>query len=261
MQIIGDSSGNIIHLFERDCSIQRRHQKLVEVAPSPQISAKQRKQVTEYALAAAKAVNYVNAGTVEFLLDKDGSFYFLEMNTSLQVEHPITEEITGVDIVQQQLKIAGGLSLDYKQEQISIRGFACEFRVNAENPKNDFLPSFGKITRYYAPGGPGVRTDSAIYTGYDIPPDYDSLCAKLTVWALDWPCLINRATRALEEMRLHGIKTTISYYLEILKTDDFKQGLFDTGFVEQHPELINYNSKSVTQYKVAAMVAAIMASI
>ena len=260
VQILGDQQGNIIHLYERDCSIQRRHQKLVEIAPSPQISTAQRKQVTDYALNAAKAVNYQNAGTVEFLLNDKGEFYFLEMNTRLQVEHPITEEITGIDIVQQQLNIASGKALSIQQKDIEIRGFGCEFRINAENPKNDFLPSFGRITRYYAPGGPGVRTDSAIYTGYDIPPDYDSLCAKLTVWALDWPSLIQRARRALEEMRLHGVKTTISYYQEILKTSGFQQRKFDTGFVEKHPELINYTSKSVAHYKVAAIVAAIVAS-
>ena len=261
VQILGDHHGNIIHLFERDCSIQRRHQKLVEVAPSPQLSEKQRNQVTDYALKAAKAVNYVNAGTVEFLLDQDNNFYFLEMNTRLQVEHPITEAITGIDLVQQQLLIASKKPLMIKQQQVQKRGFACEFRINAENPKNDFLPSFGRISRYYAPGGPGVRTDSAIYTGYDIPADYDSLCAKLTIWALDWPTLINRSERALEEMRLQGIKTTISYYLEILKTLDFRRGQFDTSFVEKHPELINYSSKTVPQYKMAAIAAAIAASL
>lgn len=257
VQILGDNFGNIIHLFERDCSIQRRHQKLVEIAPSPQLSEAQRQQVTDYGLQAAKAVSYSNAGTVEFLLDQSGQFYFLEMNTRLQVEHPVTEQITGIDIVQQQLLIASGKKLGLTQSQIQKRGYACEFRINAENPKNDFLPSFGRITRYYAPGGPGVRTDSAIYTGYNIPPEYDSLCAKLTVWGLDWPTLINRSERALDEMRLHGVKTTISYYLEILKTADFRRGCFDTSFVEQHPELIEYSSKTVPQYKVAAMVAAI----
>lgn len=260
VQILADHFGNVIHLFERDCSIQRRHQKLVEVAPSPQLSKDQRRAVTQYGVMVATSVNYVNAGTVEFLLDEKGNFFFLEMNTRLQVEHPITEEITGVDIVQQQLLIASKKKLAIQQPQIMIRGFACEFRINAEDPKNDFLPSFGKITRYFAPGGPGVRTDSAIYTGYDIPPNFDSLCAKLTVWALDWPMLINRAARALEEMRLHGIKTTISYYLEILKTSDFQKGCFDTSFVESHPELINYSSKTVMQYKVAAVVAALAAA-
>ncbi len=261
VQILGDQHGNIIHLFERDCSIQRRHQKLVEVAPSPQISEKQREVVTNYALQASKAVNYENAGTVEFLLDQENNFYFLEMNTRLQVEHPITEAITGIDIVQQQLLIASNKPLMIKQQQVQKRGYACEFRINAEDPKNDFLPSFGRISRYYAPGGPGVRTDSAIYTGYEIPTDYDSLCAKLTIWALDWPTLINRSERALEEMRLQGIKTTISYYLEILKTLDFRRGQFDTSFVEKHPELTNYSSKSVPQYKMAAIVAAIAASL
>lgn len=261
VQILGDEHGNVVHLFERDCSIQRRHQKLIEVAPSPQISESERKTVTDYALKAAQSVSYVNAGTVEFLLDMHNNFYFLEMNTRLQVEHPITEAITGIDIVQQQLLIASGKSLGFTQKQVQKRGYACEFRVNAEDPKNDFLPCFGKITRYYAPGGPGVRTDSAIYTGYEIPPFYDSLCAKLTVWALDWPSLINRSERALEEMRLHGVKTTLSYYLEILKTIEFRRGIFDTSFVETHPKLTSYSSKSVPQYKVAAIVSAIAASL
>lgn len=259
VQILADHLGNVIHLYERDCSIQRRHQKLVECAPSPKLSDAKRKEITDYAIQAAKAVNYTNAGTVEFLLDKNDKAYFLEMNTRLQVEHPITEQITGIDIVQQQLLIASQKPLAIKQSHVQKRGFAVEFRINAEDPKNDFLPSFGKITRYYAPGGPGVRTDSAIYTGYTIPPDYDSLCAKLTVWALDWPTLINRAARALDEMRLYGVKTTISYYLEILKTQDFRRGEFDTGFVLSHPELTQYSVKSLPQYKALALAAAISA--
>jgi len=185
VQILADSSGNVVHLFERDCSIQRRNQKLIEIAPSPQLTNAQRNYVGELAVKAAKAVNYENAGTVEFLLDAENNFYFMEMNTRLQVEHTITESITGIDIVQEQIRIAFGLSLQYKQEEIQFRGFAIEYRINAEDPKYDFMPSFGKITRYYAPGGPGVRIDASIYTGYVIPPYYDSMCAKLTVWALN----------------------------------------------------------------------------
>lgn len=259
VQILADNHGQVIHLYERDCSIQRRHQKLIECAPSPKLNDSKRKEITDYAIQAAKAVNYTNAGTVEFLLDQNNKAYFLEMNTRLQVEHPITEQITGIDIVQQQLLIASNKPLAIKQSHVQKRGFAVEFRINAEDPKNDFLPSFGKITRYYAPGGPGVRTDSAIYTGYTIPPNYDSLCAKLTVWALDWPTLINRASRALEEMRLYGVKTTISYYLEILKTRDFRRGEFDTGFVLSHPELTRYSVKTLPQYKALALAAAVAA--
>ena len=164
------------------------------------------------AVRATRAVHYENAGTVEFLLDRDGHFYFMEMNTRLQVEHTITETITGIDIVQQQFRIADGQPLSYAQADIQRRGYAMEMRINAEDPKNDFLPSFGRITRYYAPGGPGVRTDAAIYSGYHIPPDYDSMCAKLTVWALTWTELLNRASRALQDTGVYGVKTTIPYY-------------------------------------------------
>ncbi len=259
VQVLADHFGNIVHLFERDCSIQRRHQKLIELAPSPKLSESKREEVTRLALKAASSVDYRNAGTVEFLFDDDDNIYFLEMNTRLQVEHPVTEQITGIDIVQQQLLIASDKPLALKQSHIQKRGFACEFRVNAEDPKNDFLPSFGKITRYYAPGGPGVRTDSAIYTGYAISPDYDSLCAKLTVWALDWPTLINRCIRALEEMRMYGVKTTIPYYLEIVKTSDFQRGEFNTGFVEEHPELSKYSEKSLPHHRAAVIASAITA--
>ncbi len=181
------------------------------------------------------------------------------MNTRLQVEHPITEQITGIDIVQQQLLIASGKPLMLKQSHIQKRGFAIEFRINAEDPKNEFLPSFGQITKYYAPGGPGVRTDSAIYTGYHIPPDYDSLCAKLVVWALSWPEVVNRARRALEDMRVYGVKTTIPYYLEILKTNAFKRQEFATSFVETHPHLTKYSDKHFNQYKALALACAICA--
>ena len=201
VQVIADSHGNVIHLFERDCSIQRRNQKLIEIAPSPQLSEAQREYIGNLAVKAAKAVGYENAGTVEFLLDSDNTFYFMEMNTRLQVEHTVTETITGIDIVQEQIRIADGQELQYKQDEVKYRGFAMEFRINAEDPKNDFLPSFGKITRYYAPGGPGVRMDAAIYSGYVIPPYYDSMCAKLTVWALDWEGVIERGRRqALSEI-------------------------------------------------------------
>ena len=259
VQIIGDSHGNVIHLFERDCSIQRRNQKLIEIAPSPQLSDAQREYIGNLAVKAAKAVGYENAGTVEFLLDSDNTFYFMEMNTRLQVEHTVTETITGIDIVQEQIRIADGQALQYKQEEVKYRGFAMEFRINAEDPKNDFLPSFGKITRYYAPGGPGVRMDAAIYSGYIIPPYYDSMCAKLTVWALDWDSVIERGRRALNDMLVYGVKTTIPYYQEILKHPDFRSGEFDTSFVESHPELNNYATEFPPELFAAAISAAIAA--
>ncbi len=258
-QILGDSHGNVIHLYERDCSIQRRHQKLIEIAPSPQLSEEQREHVGDMAVRAAKAVGYENAGTVEFLLDEDDEFYFMEMNTRLQVEHCVTEQITGVDIVQEQIRIAAGLKLRFKQEEIQVRGFAMEFRINAEDPKNDFLPSFGRITRYFAPGGPGVRTDAAIYSGYEIPPYYDSLCAKITVWALTWDELLDRAERALNDTGVYGIKTTIPYQIEIVKSQEFQNGSFDTSFVENHPELINYSVKRSRRELAAAIGVAIAA--
>jgi pyruvate carboxylase subunit A len=259
VQILADRHGNTVHLFERDCSIQRRHQKLIEIAPSPQLSEEQRQWLGDMAVRAARAVAYENAGTVEFLLDANGNFYFMEMNTRLQVEHTISEDITGIDIVQEQFRIASGLPLTYAQHEIGRRGYAMELRINAEDPKNDFLPSFGRITRYFAPGGPGVRTDAAIYTGYEIPPHYDSMCAKLTVWALTWPDLLNRASRALQDTGVYGVKTTIPYYLELLKVPEFRAGNFNTGFVEDHPELVGYTTSRPTRELTAALAAAVSA--
>ena len=259
VQILADSFGNVVHLFERDCSIQRRNQKLIEIAPSPQLTNAQRNYVGDLAVKAAKAVNYENAGTVEFLLDAENNFYFMEMNTRLQVEHTITESITGIDIVQEQIRIAFGLSLQYKQQEIQFRGFAIEYRINAEDPKYDFMPSFGKITRYYAPGGPGVRIDASIYTGYVIPPYYDSMCAKLTVWALNWESVIQRGKRALNDIVVFGVKTTIPYYLEIMNNKQFKEANFNTSFVDDHPELINYQSQFPPELMAAAISAAIAA--
>ena len=242
VQVLADSHGNVVHLYERDCSIQRRNQKLIEIAPSPQLTPEQRNYIGGLAVKATEAVGYENAGTVEFLLTGN-QVYFMEMNTRIQVEHTITEQITGIDIVREQLRIAAGETLRYRQEDIHYLGFALQFRINAEDPKNDFLPSFGRITHYYAPGGPGVRVDTAIYTGYEIPPYFDSMCLKLVVWALDWEDAVDRGRRALDDMRLHGIKTTASYYQQILKHPDFRAGKFDTSFVAAHPELLTYSDK------------------
>lgn len=259
VQVLADSHGNVIHLFERDCSIQRRNQKLIEIAPSPQLSQAQREYIGALGVKAGKAVGYENAGTVEFLLDQDNNFYFMEMNTRLQVEHTVTETITGIDIVQEQIRIAYGLELQYQQKDVQFRGFAMEYRINAEDPQNGFLPSFGKITRYYAPGGPGVRIDAAMYSGYVIPPYYDSMCAKLTVWALDWHSVVERGRRALDDMVVYGVKTTIPYYQEIMKHPEFKAGHFDTSFVETHPELTEYFTKLPPELIAAAISAAIAA--
>lgn len=257
-QILADGQGNVIHLYERDCSIQRRNQKLIEIAPSPQITPEQRQYIGELAVRAAKAVDYQSAGTVEFLLTGN-EVYFMEMNTRIQVEHTITEQITGVDIVQEQLRVASGKPLRYKQSDIHYQGYALQFRINAEDPKNDFLPSFGKVTHYYAPGGPGVRVDTAIFTGYDIPPFYDSMCLKLIVWALNWEDALNRGKRALDDMRLHGIKTTANYYQQILSHPSFVNANFNTSFVAEHPELLKYSDKRHPSEIALALAAAIAA--
>jgi pyruvate carboxylase subunit A len=259
VQILADEHGNVIHLFERDCSIQRRHQKLIEIAPSPQLSPEQRDYIGNLAVRAATATAYTNAGTVEFLMDEDEQFYFMEMNTRLQVEHTITEQITGIDIVKEQINIAAGLPLNYQQNDIEHHGYAMEFRINAEDPQNDFLPSFGRITRYFAAGGPGVRTDGAIYTGYQIPPYYDSMCAKLIVWSREWDELLDRGRRALNDIVVYGVKTTIPYHLEILKNPQFRSAVFNTSFVEEHPELLNYSTRRPPS-RMAAVIAAAVAA-
>ncbi len=239
-QILADAHGHVVHLFERDCSIQRRNQKLIEIAPSNFLDEALRQRMGEVAVQAAKAVNYVNAGTVEFLVDTDQNFYFMEMNTRLQVEHTITEAITGIDIVSEQIRIASGEALGYDQDAISHRGFAIEFRINAEDPKNGFFPTPGRITRYHSAGGPGVRVDGCVYSGYEIPTHYDSMCAKLTVWGMRWPQTVKRALRALHEYDIRGVKTTLPLYRNIVASEAFSSGEFDTSFMEQHPELLDY---------------------
>ncbi len=259
VQILADSHGNVIHLYERDCSIQRRNQKLIELAPSPQLTEEQRDYIGNLAVRVARGCGYENAGTVEFLLDDKDDFYFMEMNTRIQVEHTITEEITGVDIVKEQIRIAAGEKLRFRQDQISYRGFAAQFRINAEDPKNGFLPSFGRISRYYSAGGPGVRTDAAMYTGYEIPPYYDSMCAKLIVWAMDWEELLERSRRALNDMAIYGVRTTIPYYQQILQHPDFRAANFNTSFVESHPELLEYSTKTRPESIASAIAVAIAA--
>ncbi|QXP85733.1 acetyl-CoA carboxylase biotin carboxylase subunit [Methylococcus sp. ANG] len=261
VQILADRHGNVAHLFERDCSIQRRNQKLIEIAPSPQLTSEQRERLGELAARAARAVNYENAGTVEFLLTAEGEFYFMEMNTRVQVEHTITEEITGIDIVKEQIRIAEGHPLSFTPEEVQPRGYAIQFRINVEDPKNDFLPSFGRLTRYYAPGGPGVRTDTAIYTGYQIPPHYDSMVAKVIVWGRTWPEAVARGRRALNDMVIGGVRTTIPFYQEILDHPDFQAGRFDTGFLAAHPELTHYSLKRSPDEATLAIAAAIAAHV
>ncbi|RMG91374.1 MAG: acetyl-CoA carboxylase biotin carboxylase subunit [Zetaproteobacteria bacterium] len=258
-QILADQHGNVVHLFERDCSIQRRNQKLIEIAPSTFLDDALRKRMGQVAVAAAKAVDYVNAGTVEFLVDKNRNFWFMEMNTRLQVEHPITEAITGVDIVAQQISIAAGNPLPFSQEDLSHHGFAIEFRINAEDPKNGFLPTPGKITRYHSPGGIGIRVDGCVYPGYEIPPYYDSMCAKLTVWAHDWKQAVRRSIRALDEYDIRGVRTTLPFYRHLAASEAFASGSFHTGFLDEHPELLEYKAFDAREDIAAAVAVAIAA--
>ncbi len=237
VQILADSFGNVVHLGERDCSIQRRHQKLLEEAPSPAISEEIRKAMGQAAVNAAKAINYEGAGTIEFLLDetdpKNKKWYFMEMNTRVQVEHCVSEMISGVDIVKEQIRVAAGQRLSVKQEDICLRGHAIECRINAEDPDRDFMPFAGKIEGYIAPGGFGVRVDSHVYTGYSIPPYYDSMVGKLICWGKDREEARLRMLRALSEYVITGIKTTIPFHREILNDEVFISGNFNTSFLEK----------------------------
>jgi acetyl-CoA carboxylase biotin carboxylase subunit len=232
IQVLGDQNGHVVHLGERDCSVQRRHQKLIEESPSPVLDSDLRKTMGEAAVRAASAIGYRNAGTVEFLLDEDGSFYFMEMNTRIQVEHPVTEAVTAIDLVKEQIRIAAGEPLSF-QDPPSLRGHAIECRINAEDPANDFRPSPGTITAFHAPGGPGVRIDTAVYAGYQVPPYYDSLIAKLIVRANDREEALSRAYHALDEFIVEGIHTTIPFLREVLAHPDFVAGRVDTQFVER----------------------------
>lgn len=234
IQIIADKKGNVVYLGERDCSIQRRHQKLVEEAPSPALDQELRERMGNAAIAAAKSVNYHGAGTVEFLLDKHEQFYFMEMNTRIQVEHPVTEMITGVDLIKEQIGVAAGYPLSFQQSDIQIKGWALECRINAENPAKNFMPSPGKVEMYLPPGGYGVRVDSAVYPGYQISPFYDSMVAKIIVWGKDRNEAIQRMKRALAEFVISGIKTTIPFHLQLLEHEAFVKGDFNTKFLELH---------------------------
>lgn len=233
-QILADSYGNVIHLGERDCSIQRNHQKMIEESPSIAVSKKLRKEMGEAAIKAAKAAGYVNAGTIEFLLESTGKFYFMEMNTRIQVEHPVTEWVTGIDLVKEQIKIACGQPLDVKQEDIKIQGHAIECRINAENPQKKFRPSPGKITQLHLPGGQGVRVDTGIYSGYEIPPFYDSMLVKLIVHGDNREDAIAKMQSALGEMIIEGVDTNIDYQFEILQNEDFRAGNIDIEFLNNH---------------------------
>ena len=230
-QIMGDAYGNVVHLGERDCSIQRKHQKVLEEAPSG-ISPELRSQMAADAVKAAKAIRYESAGTVEFLLDKDGRYYFIEMNTRIQVEHPITEMVTGIDIMKEQIRVAAGEPLSFSQRDVRIEGHSIECRINAEDPEHGFRPCPGTVGQLYVPGGFGVRVDSAVYSGYTIPPFYDSMIAKLIVHAKDRQTAILRMKRALGEFVVEGITTNIEFQYQILNNPAYRSGAFDTGFIE-----------------------------
>ncbi len=258
VQIIADSTGETVHLGTRDCSIQRRNQKLVEIAPSLIQDQDLLDEICETAVRAAKAANYENAGTVEFLIDKDMNYYFMEINTRVQVEHTVTEMVTGIDIVRTQIKLALGKTLLFKQEDVQIRGYAIEMRINAEDPQNDFMPEGGKTVNVYrSPGGYGVRLDGFVYQGYTIPEVYDSLLVKLTVHGYSWNETVDRLRRCLKNYVISGLKTTIPYYLQLVNEPQFQSGDFDTSYIVKHPELTEYRDDVSEVNKIAALIAEI----
>ena len=233
VQVLADTFGNTIHLGERDCSIQRKNQKIIEEAPGCVITPELRKTIGETAVRAAKAANYVNAGTIEFLMDKDEKFYFMEMNTRIQVEHPVTEMITGIDLIKKQLLIAAGVELDIKQEDVVIKGHSIECRINAEDPANNFMPSCGTVDKLHVPGGLGVRFDSMVYQGYKIPPYYDSMVGKLIVFAENRQAAIDRMNSALDEIVVKGVTTNIEFLRQIVNNEQYIKGDFNTSFIEK----------------------------
>ncbi len=254
VQVLADTHGNVVHLFERDCSVQRRHQKVIEESPCPVLASETRDAMCKVAIQAARAVDYVGAGTVEFLLAEDGSFYFLEMNTRLQVEHPVTEMVTGIDLCRAQFEVAMGKPLPWTQAELTQVGHAMEFRIYAEDPENGFLPAPGTIQGYREPGGPWVRVDSGVYAGAEVPVYYDPMIAKLVVWGRDREDCRIRADRALREFRITGIRTPIGFFRHVLSDGDFKSGVYDTGFLTP-ARLASLSAPR--RDEVAAMVAAI----
>jgi len=265
-QVIGDKHGNLIHVYDRECSVQRRHQKLIEETPSCALTPELREEMGEQAKLAARTAGYYNAGTCEFMF-KDGEYYFLEMNTRLQVEHPITEMITGVDLAREQLRVASGLELEYRQEDIKTKGHSIECRINFEDPMNNFLPCPGKISRYAEPSGPGVRVDSGIYQGFEFPPYYDSMGAKLIVWAEDRPRAIERMKRALWEFQIGGVRTNIPFHEVVMNDEVFRSGTYDTSYIPRYDimdRVVKYVEEKKAQggsKKVAAAMAAVEAVI
>jgi len=258
VQIMADKEGTTVHLGTRDCSIQRRNQKLIEMAPSMIGDKKLLDKICDTAVKAAKAANYFNAGTVEFLIDKNFNYYFMEINTRVQVEHTVTEMITGIDIVRTQIKLAMGKKLAFSQEDVQMRGHAIEMRINAEDPKADFMPEGGKtVSVYRSPGGYGVRLDGFVYQGFTIPEVYDSLLVKMTVHGFSWNETVDRLRRCLQNFVIAGPKTTIPFYLNIARDEDFIAGDFDTSYLDKHPELFNYDENDNEASKLANLIAEI----
>ena len=260
IQILADEQGNVIHLGERECSIQRRHQKLLEESPSPFVGDDEafRQKLGEVAVRAAQAVHYINAGTIEFLVDKDKNFYFLEMNTRLQVEHPVTEMVTGIDIVKEQIRIARGRALRHQQQDIKFNGWAIECRINAEDPYNNFIPSTGRITHTLLPTGPGIRVDTGVYIGFDVSPYYDSLISKLIVWGETRGEAILRMRRALEEYKILGVRNNISFHQRLMDSHRFMGGQYDTRFVEERFSIESEEGRT-TRLDIAALIATLVA--
>ncbi|RLB05085.1 MAG: acetyl-CoA carboxylase biotin carboxylase subunit, partial [Deltaproteobacteria bacterium] len=258
VQILADQFGNVVHMGTRNCSIQRRHQKLIEIAPA-NLPQRLKKKICDTAITAAIASKYESAGTVEFLIDEDDQFYFLEVNTRIQVEHTVTEMITGIDLIREQFKIASNQPLSIRQDDIVERGVAIELRINAEDPKNDFLASPGKIQVYISPGGHGIRLDGAVYQGYEIPRYYDSMLVKLTVYGFNWLEAVDRLRRALNNFVILGVNTTIPYFQQIVNDPDFINQRFDTSYIDTHPHLLDYVEEERDMDKIAKLIADINA--
>ena len=258
-QLLADNDKHVVHLGERDCSIQRRHQKMIEIAPSLILTPQLRGQMGDAAVALARAAQFQNAGTIEFLLDQDGHYYFIEMNPRIQVEHTVTEQITTIDIVQTQIWIAAGRPLVFGQHEVNLQGYAIQCRINAEDPQNGFRPSSGKITAYLSPGGIGVRIDGVVYKDYTVPPYYDALLAKMTVQGRTWDETVRRTYRSLEEFLLRGVKTNIPFLKNIMEEPDFMSGKFDTFYLESHPDLYQYDHALASEDLVVTLSAAIAA--
>lgn len=258
-QLLADKDGYVVHLGERDCSIQRRHQKIIEIAPSLILTPRLRAQMGEVAISLARAAKFHNAGTIEFLVDQEGRYYFIEMNPRIQVEHTVTEQITTIDIVQSQIWIAAGRPLVFGQHEVNLQGYAIQCRINAEDPQNGFRPSTGKITAYLSPGGIGVRIDGVVYKDYTVPPYYDALLAKMTVQGRTWDETVRRTHRSLEEFLLRGVKTTIPFMMKIMAEPDFRAGRFDTSYLDTHPELYEYEHELGSEDLVVALSATIAA--